>query len=169
MRFILFLFTKKGIRRKRSAQQDNLSSYEANQIVKRKRSAQQANYNSPPPTYEATTRPPKVHNVGKVIVMPPPGEFPTGYPLPGQPGGGARPETNPYIAAMAPEGTVPIAIYPPFQTKQDYPKKCVIFSELTDFEDQEINDYGNEQQVTNILISFFFVLYFVWFIFINCD
>ena len=118
---------------------------------RKRRSAQEGNYN-PPASYDAPTRPPKVLNPGKVIVMPPPGEFPAGYPQPGQPGGGARPETDPYIAAMAPDGTVPIAIYPPFQTKQDYPKKCVIFSQLTDFEDLEINDYGNVQVVFDRLL-----------------
>jgi hypothetical protein len=81
----------------------------------------------------------------KVIVMPPPGQAPSNFPQPGQPGGGARPETNPYIAAMAPEGTVPVAIYPPFKKNPRYPTQCVIFSELEDFEDAHLNDYGNIQ------------------------
>jgi hypothetical protein len=81
---------------------------------------------------------------GKVIVMPPPGQAPQKYPQPGQRGGGARPEDNPYIANMAPEGTVPVAIFPPFEKSPLYPKKCVIFSELTDFEEQQ-QDYGNIQ------------------------
>ena len=80
---------------------------------------------------------------GSVIVMPPPGEAPQKFPQPGQRGGGARPEDNPYIAAMAPEGTVPIAIFPPFEKSPPYPTKCVIYSQLTDFEDEQINDYGN--------------------------
>ncbi len=102
-------------------------------------------YNAPPPSYEALTQPPKVLNPGRVVVMPPPGKAPQGFPQPGQPGGGALPETNPYIANMAPDGTVPIAIFPPFEKNPLYPTKCVIYSQLTDFEDLEINDYGNIQ------------------------
>ncbi len=102
-------------------------------------------YNAPPPRYEAPTQPPKVLNPGRVVVMPPPGKAPQGFPQPGQPGGGALPETNPYIANMAPDGTVPIAILPPFEKQPLYPTKCVIYSQLTDFEDLEINDYGNIQ------------------------
>jgi len=104
------------------------------------------NYNNPPPpSYEAPTEPPKILNPGRVVVMPPPGKAPPGFPQPGQAGGGALPETNPYIANMAPDGTVPIAIFPPFEKNPIYPTKCVIYSQLTDFEDLEINDYGNIQ------------------------
>ena len=105
------------------------------------RRKRQTSYYAPP----TTTSPQKIWNSGNVIVMPPPGKAPEGYPQPGQPGGGALPETNPYIADMAPEGTVPIAIFPPFVKDPLYPARCVIFSELTDFEDTEINDYGNVQ------------------------
>ncbi len=88
--------------------------------------------------------------------MPPPGQAPQKSPQPGQRGGGARPEDNPYIANMAPEGTVPVAIFPPFERSPLYPKKCVIFSELTDFEDQQ-QDYGNIQvkEFSNVLIRKF--------------
>ena len=67
--------------------------------------------------------------------MPPPGKAPVGYPQPGEPGGGALPETNPYVANMAPYGTVPIAIYPPFEKEPVYPTRCVIYSQLNDIED----------------------------------
>jgi len=87
----------------------------------------------------------QVFEHGKVIIMPPPGKAPPNSPQPGYPGGGARPEDNPYIAAMAPEGTVPIAILPPFNRSPDYPTRCVIFSQLTDFEEAHIQDYGNIQ------------------------
>jgi hypothetical protein len=84
--------------------------------------------------------------------MPPPGQAPADAPQPGQPGGGARPETNPYIAAMAPEGTVPVAVYPPFNNyNMKYPTECVLFSELEDFEDAYINDNGNVQ-LTSVII-----------------
>jgi len=63
----------------------------------------------------------------------------------GSPGGGARPEDNHYIAAMAPEDTTPVAIFPPFDRSPDYPTKCVIFSQLTDFEEAHISEYGNDQ------------------------
>ncbi len=89
-------------------------------------------------------QPNRVIEHGKVIVMPPPGQAPPKSPQPGQRGGGARPEDNPYIANMAPDGTVPVAIFPPFERSPLYPKKCVIYSELTDFEDQQ-QDYGNVQ------------------------
>ena len=52
----------------------------------------------------------------------------------GQPGGGAPPETDLYTAALAPEDSVPVAIFPPFSEQMTQPTKCVIFSELTDFE-----------------------------------
>ena len=89
--------------------------------------------------------------------MPPPGKAPRGYPQPGQPGGGALPETNPYIANMAPDGTVPIAIFPPFEKDPLYPTKCVIYSQLTDFEDLEINDYGNIQ-VDQVLMLYTIII-----------
>ena len=46
---------------------------------------------------------------------------------------------------MAPEGTVPIAIFPPFSEKPRYDTKCVVYSQLTDFEEEE-QDYGNVPQ-----------------------
>lgn len=117
------------------------------------RGRRQADYNVPAPSYGP---PPTVYNPGKVIVMPPPGKVPPGYPEPGQYGGGAAPETNPYIADMAPDGTVPVAIYPPFEKQPLYPSKCVLFSELTDYEENEIDDYGNIQadKVTQFLAYF---------------
>ena len=47
----------------------------------------------------------------------------------------------PYVAAMAPDGTVPIAVFPPFEKQPRYPARCVVFGQLTDYED---NDYGNK-------------------------
>jgi hypothetical protein len=52
---------------------------------------------------------------------------------------------------MAPEDTVPIAIFPPFVRSPDYPTKCVIFSQLTDFEEAHIIDLGNIQVIFKIL------------------
>ena len=89
--------------------------------------------------YEA---PHTVIDVGKVIVWPPPGVAPNDSPQPGQPGGGAPPETDPETAAFAPDGTVPIAVFPPFSEYQKNPKKCVIFSELTDFEKLALKPSG---------------------------
>jgi hypothetical protein len=77
----------------------------------------------------------EVFDAGKVIIMPPLGQAPKNQPQPGQYGGGARPETNPYIANMAPENTVPVAIFPPFNHNPAKPTKCVIYSQLTDYED----------------------------------
>jgi hypothetical protein len=69
--------------------------------------------------------------------MPPLGKAPVGYPQPGERNGGALPETNPYVANMAPSGTVPIAVFPPFEKEPLRPTRCVIYSQLTDFEDLE--------------------------------
>ena len=89
-------------------------------------------------SYEA---PNNIIDVGKVIVLPPPGVAPKDVPQVGEPGGGAPPETDPYTANMAPEGTVPIAVFPPFEEYKKYPTKCVIFSELTDFEKEDIEPF----------------------------
>ena len=78
--------------------------------------------------------------------MPPPGVAPKDVPQIGYPGGGAHPSTDPYTAAMAPDGTVPIAVFPPFAEYKKNPTKCVIFSELTDFEQDPI-DYGDGPKV----------------------
>ena len=83
------------------------------------------------PSYES---PYTVIDAGKVIVMPPLGVAPKDVPQFGQPGGGAPPETDPYTAAMAPEDTVPVAVFPPFSEYKKHPTKCVVFSELTDYE-----------------------------------
>jgi hypothetical protein len=80
--------------------------------------------------------------------MPPPGVAPPDVPQVGYPGGGAHPSTDPYTAAMAPDGTVPIAVFPPFAEYKKTPTKCVVFSELTDFEQDPI-DYGDGIQVCN--------------------
>ena len=83
--------------------------------------------------------------------MPPPGVAPKDVPQIGTPGGGAHPSTDPYTADMAPDGTVPIAVFPPFAEYKKNPTKCVIFSELTDFEQDPI-DYGDGPKVeTNSL------------------
>ena len=100
-------------------------------------------------SYEA---PNTVIDVGKVIVWPPPGVAPNDSPQPGQPGGGAPPETDPETAAFAPDGTVPIAVFPPFSEYQTNPKKCVIFSELTDFEKLALKPSG-PYRVRNVTIK----------------
>lgn len=89
-------------------------------------------YSEPPATsYE---QPRRIIEIRRVIVDPPPGQPPIGAPAVGSPGGGLPPDTDPYIANMAPEDTVPIAIFPPVDGEQEFPSKCVVFSELTDFE-----------------------------------
>jgi len=93
-------------------------------------------------SYNSYQKPNQVHNPGKVIVMPPPGVAPNDVPQIGYPGGGAHPSTDPYTAAMAPDGTKAIAVFPPFAEYKKNPTKCVIFSELTDFEQDPI-DYGD--------------------------
>ena len=85
----------------------------------------------PPTTYQLPNR---IIEQRRILVEPAPGQPPVGVPLVGAPGGGAFPDTDPYIKNMAPEGTVPIAIFPPFEEELRYPTKCVVYSELTDFE-----------------------------------
>ena len=87
------------------------------------------------PSYKPSYKAPNtVIDAGKVLVMPPPGVAPKDVPQFGQPGGGAPPQMDPYTAAMAPEDTVPVAVFPPFSEYKKHPTKCVVFSELTDFE-----------------------------------
>ena len=105
------------------------------------------------PTYEASYEPPNtVIDVGKVIVMPPAGFAPKDQPQPGQQGGGARPETDPYTANMAPEDTVPVAVFPPFNEYKKHPTNCVIFSELTDYEKGQKKP-GEPYRVRTLLIT----------------
>jgi hypothetical protein len=80
-----------------------------------------------------------------VMVEPPPGIAPPDVPQPGQPGGGDPPSTNPQAAALAPPGTVPVAVFPPFIKPRTFPSMCVIFSELTASE-QRHNSYGRKKQ-----------------------
>jgi len=60
-----------------------------------------------------------------------PGIAPDGVPQPGQSGGGILPSLNLTAAALAPPGTIPIAVFPPFASPRTFPALCVIYSELT--------------------------------------
>ena len=82
-----------------------------------------------------------VGGVGAVglLVQPPPPPLvtpqgiPPGNPLPGTPGGGAPPVANTPQATtalgLAPPGTVPVAVFPPYATPRTLPATTVIFSE----------------------------------------
>ncbi len=90
----------------------------------------------PPPTEIPTT----------VVVLPPPGFAPSEDPQPGQPGGGDPPSANPEAAALAPPGTVPVAVFPPFIRNPINPTLCVTFSELTASEQRyNSNEYGRKK------------------------
>ena len=90
---------------------------------------------SPANSYQDTDR---IIETRRILVVPAPGKPPYGEPQVETPGGGHLPSTDPYIAAMAPKDTEPIAIFWPDDFKDEEvkkpPRKCVIFSELTDFE-----------------------------------
>ncbi len=85
--------------------------------------------------------------------MPPPGVAPSDAPQPGTPGGGGLPYTDPYAASLAPKGTVPIAVLPPFNKYKEYPTKCVIFSQLTDFERDSTDDEDDENEVPKFALN----------------
>jgi hypothetical protein len=86
--------------------------------------------------------------------MPPPGVAPSNALQPGTPGGGGLPYTDPYAASLAPSGTVPIAVFPPFNQYKRYPTKCVIFSELTDFEKESNGeDEDDDYEVSNFVLN----------------
>jgi hypothetical protein len=79
-----------------------------------------------------------VGGVGLLIQPPPPPPvtpqgIPPGNPLPGTPGGGAPPvATTPEAATalgLAPPGTVPVALFPPYATPRTLPAITVIFAE----------------------------------------
>ena len=76
-----------------------------------------------------------------IRVVPPPGIAPPGVPQPGEFGGGDPPANNPDAAALAPPGTVPVAVFPPYIRPRTFPAVCVIFSELTKYE----TDYGGHR------------------------
>jgi len=81
------------------------------------------------------------------VVEPPPGIAPPDVPQPGQPGGGDPPSTNPQAAALAPPGTVPVAVFPPFIRPRTFPAMCVIFSELTASEQRSnSNEFGRKKR-----------------------
>ncbi len=68
-------------------------------------------------------------------------------PQPGQPGGGDPPSANPKAAALAPPGTVPVAVFPPFSTPPSFAALCVIFSELTASEQRyNSNEYSHKKR-----------------------
>ncbi len=78
---------------------------------------------------------------------PQPGIAPPDVPQPGQPGGGDPPSANAKAAALAPPGTVPVAVFPPFSTPQAFAALCVIFSELTASEQRyNSNEYGRKKR-----------------------
>ena len=79
-----------------------------------------------------------------ISIVPPPGVAPSNVPQPGQPGGGDPPRANPTAAALAPPGTVPVAVFPPYTTPRTYPANCVIFSELQDSEKRK--NYGRKKR-----------------------
>ena len=79
-----------------------------------------------------------------IDVQPLPGMAPPNVPQPSQPGGGDPPSANPEAAALAPPGTVPVAVFPPFIRPRTYPAICVIFSELT--KDEKHNNYGKRRK-----------------------
>ena len=62
--------------------------------------------------------------------------------------GGSKPDTNPRIASLAPDGTVPVAIFPGFEKQPLYPTECVIYSEVSDFEDRDIGNMQMDQVKT---------------------
>jgi hypothetical protein len=78
-------------------------------------------------------------------VSPPPGVAPSNVPQPGQTGGGDPPSANLLAADLAPPGTVPVAVFPPYTRPRTYPAICVIFSELDDSE-KERNNYGRKKR-----------------------
>jgi len=63
----------------------------------------------------------------------PEGLIPAGNPLPGEPGGGARPVGNTPDAqeaiALVPRGTIPVAVFPPYITTRTVSSVSVIFLE----------------------------------------
>ena len=82
---------------------------------------------------EASKASNQVIETQRVIVQPALGQPPFNAPPIGTPGGGAAPSEDKYIANFAPQDSVPIAIYRPIDFMGEE-KKCVLFSELTDFE-----------------------------------
>jgi len=93
------------------------------------------------------TQPQTVPVPSLVVVEPPPGIAPPDVPQPGQPGGGDPPSANPQAAALAPPGTVPVAVFPPYISPRTYPAICVIFSELTASEQRyNSNKYGQKKR-----------------------
>jgi hypothetical protein len=94
--------------------------------------------------------------------MPPPGYAPRDAPQPGTPEGGGLPSSDQEAADLAPKGTVAIAVFPPFSEYKRNPTKCVIFSELTDFENEAISeeDYDDDYQVSNTSQCLGLIAYF---------
>ena len=80
-----------------------------------------------------------------IVFSPPPGVAPSNVPQPGQPGGGDPPSSNPLAAALAPVGTVPVAVFPRYTRARTYPAICVIFSEL-DYSEKHNNNYGRKKR-----------------------
>jgi hypothetical protein len=87
-------------------------------------------------------------------VVPPLGMAPYNAPQPGSRGGGALPDTDPYAKSLAPPGTVPVAVYPPFSEYKRYPTKCVIFSQRTDFEKYFNNTEDYDYEVCQLCYEF---------------
>ena len=59
--------------------------------------------------------------------------MPYGNPLPGEPGGGAKPvghtPDSQEAIALVPKGTIPVAVFPPYITSRTAPSVSVIFLE----------------------------------------
>ena len=99
------------------------------------------------PQPQTPLQPQPVPVTSAVVVDPPPGIAPLDVPQPGQPGGGDPPSANPQAAALAPPGTVPVAVFPPFIRPRTFPAMCVIFSELTASEQRyNSNSYGQKKR-----------------------
>ena len=83
-----------------------------------------------------------------IRVMPLPGIAPPGVLQPRELGGGDPPANNPDAAALAPPGTVPVAVFPPYLRPRTFPAVCVIFSELTKDETNNGSHrhYGRKRQ-----------------------
>ncbi len=92
------------------------------------------------------------------------GLAPSDAPQPGTLGGGGLPETDLYAKSLAPLGSVPVAVFPPFGEYKRQATKCVIYSERTDFEKNFTNtgDYDDEvcQLCSKLGVDYIQLIYF---------
>ncbi len=82
---------------------------------------------------------------------------PSNAPQPGSLRGGNMPYMDPYASSLAPKGTVPVAVFPPFNQYKRHPTKCVIFSQMTDFE-RDFNDNDDEYDYEVYQLCYSFVV-----------